>query len=150
MPPELDLKDVSAQFLAELLSMLRGGREFVIEQAPDVIQQWIAWGFWDAAIKAGAALLVCIVTGVAAAKFVRRAREATGPCRYAPIHGVKDREPCRDSFCAGTEPWVAGAIFSTVAAVIAFCVTIGSGIDAAHVAIAPKAWLLEQALRLAR
>ena len=150
MPPELDLKDVSAQFLAELLSMLRGGREFVIEQAPDVIPQGIAWGFWSAAISACVAAAICAVASIAAWKFFGKARSAVGPCGYPLSHGAKYGEPCRNSLCADPEPWIAGGVICSLVAVCSFGFAVSCGLDAAHVAIAPKAWLLEQALRLAR
>lgn len=148
--PELDMNDVATQFLAEMLTMLREGKDFVLAQAPDVIQQWVRWAFVEATTIAVLSAVGATVAWIFAAKLIRRAVNATGPCRYAPIHDVKDGEPCKSTLCASAEGFVAGSIVTAISGVILTCLAIGYGLEATHIYVAPKAWIVERALHIAK
>ena len=44
------MKDISKELAEELLTTLQSTKEFVLEQAPDVVQQVLAWAVWSSGL----------------------------------------------------------------------------------------------------
>ena len=44
------MSDELQKALAEMLKTLQAGKDFVLAEAPDVIQQLIRWSFWEAVL----------------------------------------------------------------------------------------------------
>lgn len=138
--PELQSK--LATFMDYLLQSLQGSAEFVKEQAPDVAQQWIAWGFWSSAAHVGFGILLSVTLGIVArCVWVSRCKTA-----------VKYKTEYEVSWKSGrhlSEPeWIdLGAILTGVLVVGAIGVMFGFVVAHAPTMVkckvAPKVYLLE-------
>jgi len=110
--------------LAEfLLDNLQEGKELVLEQAPDVVRQWLAWELWShvfLGILASILLLVCGISMKRLSHWLSK-QEGTSEAEFVGFFGGT-------FFCIG-------GIACTIA-VLVNCYT------ACHVAIAPKAYLM--------
>lgn len=116
---------VLAKALEGLLDTFQAGKDFVLEQAPEVIQQLLAWHFAFSLISAIMCFIVVLV--VLYFTFVKNA-------------WMMDYN---DSVGAGVVPM--GVLFF----IFVPC-TIVNAFEALKIYIAPKVWLLEYAADLVR
>lgn len=112
------------ELATKLLEMLTGAQDFVLTQAPDVIQQLLVYSFWKA--------IVGVVIGAA---LLGAATWAASGIRAAYEKGKNECDPS-PAFLGR----VALVIFGGVAGSMTF---LNAGHSALFVALAPKLFLIE-------
>jgi H+/Cl- antiporter ClcA len=123
-----ELQKALAEFVKATLAGFQQGKDFVLAQAPDVIQQLIRWTFWEAVAWA----LFSLAIAVAAAYAIKR---------LTPIA----KEAFQDSF-PNPFPFL-GIAFALIVVAFAASAAVSHVLIAMKVYIAPKVWLLEWAMQ---
>ena len=127
MDAEQQLKDLGAQALHDLYQNLTGAKQFVLEQAPDICQQMIAWQV----AKGCVALSVFTIAAISLVFFVRGMAKAE----------AADKPP---------EPYAAGIAVSVVLLVAGLATSVIEGGLALQAIVAPKLYLLERIAALVK
>lgn len=119
------MEEIGKDFAKELLATLKSTKEFVIEQAPDVVQQLIAYNIAEASLylALGAAFMV--------SGFIFYIKGAKAHSKSA---NADDFMP--QYLTAGTLGFVGG------------CMAVGTSLDLAKLILAPKIFLIEYLTRL--
>lgn len=114
-----------------LLEYVEKGAGFAAEQAPLVVQELIAWGFWNHAIGAVVALCVVVLIGFALRRLC--------PVLFAEYR--KDYREQSEGFCIlGT----LGLIAALITAVVSAYVAVGNFKMLVMASVAPRVFLIEK------
>lgn len=117
------------QILTKLIESVTSVQNFVLEQAPDVIQQLLAWNFYSGLIWGTIGILTSLVL---VCVFFKKYLPWTDTLNYV------DKTPglIFGAFIFG--------LFLTISALVGIC----SLTEALKIYIAPKLWLIEYAAQL--
>lgn len=110
------------EILAQLIQSAQNAKDFVVEQAPDVIQQLLAWHFWSSVIWATICFAAVVGIVFAFKTILRHIDEFEGQV-FVGFLGI---------ICS--VPFLVGLIYN-----------VGTALQ---IAIAPKLYLLEYAASL--
>ena len=129
-----ELKQRLLRYLDSMEEGIEKSAEFVADQAPDVVQQWLAWEFWSSVFFA----TCCIVTAVASAYYFRRL------WIWADKHLTKDAKESE-----------AGPVILGLAVLAGMCIgtltgAIMNAYSATKVSVAPKVVIVEKMTELAK
>ena len=111
----------------EVLEWAKGAKEFVAEQAPELVQEVLAWGFWSNLIWAAVAAVIAVVMTIITVKLIRFALTS-----WDHIYS-KDLE----------FPVVVGYIISGIAAVVFAISSCCAVYNTFYIAVAPRMYLIE-------
>jgi len=124
------LNAVLARALETTGGYIEKGIDFVSEQTPDVLNQFLAWEFWSHAVGAGILLVVAIVSTIFC---IRRFRSCV----------AKEWEDRRGNYLPGH---IAGMMAFGTVALLCLGFSIENGYIAAKVHIAPKVYIIDKML----
>ncbi len=124
-----ELQKALAEFVRATLAGFKTGKDFVVAEAPDVIQQLIRWNFWSHVFWA-------VVFTVVALAVWRLA-----VVRMMQIRAAKDQAYDRDNYTAGAV--ACGGVVG-----IFSCLALYNTQEALQIYIAPKVWLIEWAMEM--
>jgi uncharacterized membrane protein YidH (DUF202 family) len=117
------------EILTEIIQSAQTAKDFVIDQAPDVIQQLLAWHFW---FHAAFVLILSVIMIL-----------AFFTARWFNLKRIAAKERCKSAdnyeLCIG---------FSIVAVIVSFVFVVYNAIMMLKIYIAPKLYLLEYAASL--
>ena len=122
-----ELQKALTAFAQEALTSYQQGKDFVLAEAPDVIQQLIRWKFWKAVARAAWGL---VVIGVALFLWGKVARS----------------EWWKDALHDGELELIVG-LGPIIMGIIGLVIAFDNGTVALQIYLAPKVWLLEWAMR---
>jgi uncharacterized membrane protein YjjP (DUF1212 family) len=120
-----ELKTRLNKYLDTLEQSLATGTDFVSDQAPLVVQEFLAWEFWTSFVFAVLFMLFSVAVVVATVKLARVTTE--------------DVEEKAALYCIGTVVWFVPTLLLVV-----------NLMDAAKVHMAPRVYLLEHIAELVR
>ena len=158
------MENVTQDRLNELVSWLvdtaKSTETFVLEQAPDVARQMVAWGLWGsiAYILMGLGVVAALL-GVAAcgyrhheglkAKYEAAVAACDRRARYSDtifIDATKGEVVCKPDDC-----WCLSYILPSIAAFIILVPTLLANVPTiVKCTVAPKVYLIEQAAKLVK
>jgi H+/Cl- antiporter ClcA len=75
---------LTKELAAELLAIVQGTKSFVLEQAPDIIQQMIRWEVASSILGVSVGLLCIIIVAIV----IFRTRHHEDGCMHHPIPGL--------------------------------------------------------------
>lgn len=114
----------TANLIATMTEYLKGSVEFVKEQAPDVIQQLLAWKMAELWV-----LLILFAT-------------------FTIVSPIAVRYCWKRADCYDNEGWIVGAVISAIGELFSIPLFIMSLLDLLKLYIAPKVFLLEYLAKL--
>lgn len=124
-----EMKAQLAQLLAFLNDSIKGGKEFVAEQAPQFVKEMLAWYFWESVIWIIIGVVVAIISYIAKRKII----ESLDTKMYN----------------YGESVTMINAIYAVVMA-IAFIVICSNVMEAVKVKVAPRVVLVDQVKAMIR
>lgn len=131
-----ELQKALAEFVKTATSGLQQGKDFVVAQAPDVIQQLLRWHLWLAVSSCLVDLVGIIVTTLVMKFAVRKALEE-----------IRKAKAEKNNFADKHIGWIFIGVFSGVFLFTFMCELLFSSLpEAMKIYLAPKVWLIEWAL----
>lgn len=124
-----------AEAIRKTVEVAGQAKDFVLEQAPDVVQQYLAWHFWSSIIVAALMLVLCFTFLTLARVFLKKHREVEAQAKAERIAYYSN-------------DWGVGVgVFCVMATAVMVPFTINV-LEAVKIAIAPKVYLLEALAKL--
>jgi hypothetical protein len=78
----MDIKDMGMEAFKEFQSLYSGGKEFIVEQAPIVIKEFLTFSFAESCINIIIPLVMCLFIGIALIVLIRGVLFDKGSLRY--------------------------------------------------------------------
>ena len=115
-----ELQAALTELLQKTLTGVEKAGDFAVEQAPLVVQEYLAWGFWSSAFWATALLIPVVIYAFQLRRF----------CRWAWDNSDSDAEVL--------------PVICTIAAVVVAGIGLSFVSDMIQIAVAPRVYIIEQ------
>jgi len=125
--------DLLTQRLDSILSLLEGSvrqaGQFAVDQAPDLVQQLLAWSLIRSIILSLAFITLSVATALVAPRLWR----------------IGMRRKSESEYGTAGDGWFALCFILVGSSCLSFAMFIGGVLNCVQILIAPKVWLLEYA-----
>ena len=130
---KVDWNKLSLEAVTEITTWVKGARDFVTEQAPELVREVLAWGFWSQVVWATIYLFIALSFAFVLRKLVKFGL------------GKAEEHDWDDNEIIGFK---VGMIFSHVPVLVFFILTMIKVSNAVYIHIAPRMYLLSYLKKL--